>query len=411
MSAGRHRVLAPVFGILALGCSQDLQSPGGSYQPSALVTAEAAPLAFRHLSAGYYHTCGVTTTNAAYCWGRNDTGQLGAPVIGSQGRPVAVSGGLKFLQVTAGAGYSCGITTTNLAYCWGENGAGQLGDGTITSRQAPRQVAGGRKYRQIRAGYFHTCAITLADVAFCWGRNTNGQVGDGTTAPRLVPTRVKTTTTFRWLFAAGLHTCGATTNFQAVCWGRNEDGQLGDGTTIQKFRPTPVAGSGAFRVVTVGAFKGNGDGWNAVSCGITAADQAFCWGDNTAGNLGDGTMTRRLTPSAVTGGHSFSTLSLAPGHACAVALDASAWCWGTNGNGELGVGSMGGNGFANPLPVVGGLRFKNIVAGTLYTCGIATDDHAYCWGANQFGQLGVGTVNDGNPIVPHNQPTAVVGPA
>ncbi|MEP6689096.1 MAG: hypothetical protein ABJC36_12180 [Gemmatimonadales bacterium] len=405
-----HRALAAAVGLLALGCSQDLQSPGVTEQPAGLVTAAAAPLAYRQLSAGYYHTCGVTTTNAAYCWGRNDTDQLGAGVLGDQGRPVAVRGGLKFLQLSAGAGYTCGITTTNLAYCWGENGVGQLGDGTTTRRLIPRLVAGGRKYRQIRSGYFHTCAITLADVAFCWGRNSNGQVGDGTTTPRLVPTRVKTTATFRWVFAAGLHSCGATTDFHALCWGRNEDGQLGDGTTLKKVVPTAIAGSRAFRVVTVGAFKGNGDGWNAASCGITTADQTFCWGDNTYGGLGDGTTTKRLTPSPVTGGHSFSTVSVAPGHACALAFDASAWCWGTNGNGELGIGLLGGA-YPDPLPVIGGVHFKTITAGTIYTCGVATDDRAYCWGANQFGQLGVGSINTGGLFVPHFQPTAVVGPA
>lgn len=409
--SSRRRILASAVGLLALACRQDPQSPGESDQDPSFAAAATGPLTFRQLSAGYDHTCGVTTDNRAYCWGRNNTGQLGDNTITNRPRPVEVLTGVKFLLVSAGAGYSCGISTTNAAYCWGENGDGQLGDGSTTIHFTPRLVAGGRRYRQVRVGYFHTCAITVSDVAFCWGRNSNGQVGDGTTTNRLVPTRVKTDAKFRWVFTAGLHTCGSTTDFRALCWGRNEDGQLGDGTTIHKFRPTPVAGSHAFRVATVGAFRGNGDAWNARSCGITTGDQAYCWGDNVGGSLGDGTTANRSSPTAVKGGLSFSTVSVGAGHVCGLALDARAWCWGTNGNGELGIGSMGGNGIPTPIAVTGGLHFKTITAGSLYTCGIATDDRAYCWGANQYGQLGIGFIDTGNPSFPHTQPTAVVGPA
>lgn len=405
----RCAALLPMIALFTLACGEDGPSPMAPDQPAERLTAAVAPLAFRQISTGLSHTCGVTTGSLAYCWGRNNAGQLGDGSTTRRLRPTAVAGGLKFLMVTAGAEYTCGVTTDNRAFCWGDNAAGQLGDGSTTQRLKPVVVAGGRRYRQVRAGYFHTCAINTSDVAFCWGKNGNGQVGDGTTAARPVPTKVKTILTWRWVFAAGLHTCGATMDFHAYCWGRNEDGQLGDATTIQKLRPTPVAGSLAFRLATVGAFKGNGDAWTAVSCGLITDGHAYCWGDNHNGSLGDGTTTSRSSPTAVQGTTLFSTLSVGAAHVCGVTTASRAFCWGTNGNGELGIGATT-NAISSPVAVTGGLTFKAVTAGTSFTCGIASDDRAYCWGANQYGQLGNGTANDGPIVTPHTTPAPVLGP-
>jgi alpha-tubulin suppressor-like RCC1 family protein len=407
--APRAAVL-PVITLLTLGCGEETPSPMAPDQPAELLSAATSPLAFRQISTGLSHACGVTTTSVAYCWGRNNTGQLGDGSTTQRLRPTAVSGGLKFLMVTAGAQYSCGVTTDNRVFCWGDNTTGQLGDGSISRRLKPVAVAGGRRYRQVRAGYFHTCAINTSDVAFCWGKNGNGQVGDGTTTARLVPAKVKTTLTWRWVFAAGLHTCGATTDFRAFCWGRNEDGQLGDGTTVQKFTPVEVESSDAFRLATVGAFKGNGDAWTAVSCGLIPDGLAYCWGDNSTGALGDGTHTKRSSPAAVDGDHQFNTLSVGAAHVCGLTTASRAFCWGSNGNGELGIGATTSS-ISSPVAVSGGLTFKAVTAGTIFTCGIAADDHAYCWGANQYGQLGNGTANDGPVITPHTTPAPVLGPA
>lgn len=398
-------VLVAAAALAAAGCQGDGEPPTGPELSPALATASA--LSFRQISAGYFHSCGVTTDNRAYCWGQNISGQLGDGSTTDRLRPVAVAGGHSFAEVSAGAYYTCGITTDDRAYCWGDNGTGQLGDGTKTKRTRPVLVAGGRRFGQVRAGYFHTCAITLFNVAFCWGHNSNGQVGDGTLSERLTPTRVLANgLLFRRVSTAGFHTCGVATDFRAYCWGRNEDGQLGDGTTIQKKQPVAVLGGHGFRTVLVGATHGGS--WQSVSCGLATDSRAWCWGDNTAGQIGDGTKVTRTKPVAVSGGLLFVQVSPGGIHTCGATTDNRAYCWGSNGNAQLGDGSLADH--STPGQVVGGLPFRGVAAGGLHSCGVTTANLAYCWGSNAYGEIGDGTVN-GNPFTPHSKPTAVVGPS
>jgi alpha-tubulin suppressor-like RCC1 family protein len=139
------------------------------------------------------HACGLTTTNLAYCWGQNANGEVGIGTFtGSQPKPSAVHGGLHFGQVIAGYYHSCGVTTTKVAYCWGYNASGQLGDGGATQRAVPTKVAGGFLFAGVSAGPVgnHTCGITTGNKIYCWGDNAFGQLGDGSTTRRLSPVKV-----------------------------------------------------------------------------------------------------------------------------------------------------------------------------------------------------------------------------
>jgi alpha-tubulin suppressor-like RCC1 family protein len=395
-----------------LGCREDATSPAEPEPIPVFSTSSQTPLSFRQMSAGLFHTCGVTTDGRAYCWGDNVSGQLGDDTNVDRAVPTPVAGNLRFSLVSAGATYSCGVTTDERAYCWGQNTTGQLGDGTTTSRLRPVAVGGGRRFRDVRAGYFHTCAVNPFDVAFCWGHNSNGQVGDNTTTTRLLPVRVRGGLSFQRVFTAGLHSCGVTLDNRAYCWGRNEDGQLGDGTTIQKKVPTPVAGGHRFTRVSVGAAHG-GD-WSSVGCGVTSTDRVYCWGDNRFGQVGDGTSgfgLRRTIPVAVAGGLLFKGVSTGGVHTCGVTTTNRAYCWGSDGNFQLGDGSSFQENQVTPSPVAGGLLFRAITAGTFHSCAITTGDKAYCWGNNFQGQLGIGTTDDGAGFTPKSSPRAVVGPA
>jgi alpha-tubulin suppressor-like RCC1 family protein len=304
-----------------------------SWQPTYRMTPVpvAGGFRFRQVSAGGAHTCAVTPDNQAYCWGDNITGNLGnggsaefypypVPVAGgilfrqvSAGRnytcgvstadqlycwgrgesdvPVAVADGLRFRQVSVG-GHVCAITTENRAYCWGFNGFGELGDGTTTSRTTPTLVAGGRRFVQINAGEYHTCAVNAYGRPFCWGNNTYGQLGDGTATQRLTPVRVTGGLTFRRVDPGVWHTCGVTQTDRAYCWGRNDEGQLGDGTKTLRTVPTPVLRNLPFRRVETGTNH---------TCGSTTADVGYCWGSNAFGKIGDGTFHRRLRPWPIAG--------------------------------------------------------------------------------------------------------------
>ncbi|MGH3375788.1 MAG: RCC1 domain-containing protein, partial [Actinoallomurus sp.] len=145
--------------------------------------------------------------------------------------PAAVAGGLSFRQVSAGNGHTCGLAEDQRAYCWGLNESGQLGDGTRADHPTPHLVAGGHTYGQLVAAAGHSCGVTTGHTAFCWGDNFAGKLGDGTmTADRLTPTAVVGGLSFSGTDPGTSASCGVTTTHRAYCWGHNAYGQLGNGT-------------------------------------------------------------------------------------------------------------------------------------------------------------------------------------
>lgn len=182
--------------------------------------------------------------------------------------------------------------------------------------------------------------------------------------------------------AAGVaHACAIGADNVTRCWGDNSTGQLGNGTIQPDSIPVTVGGNLVFTQVVAG------DGH---SCGLTAAGQAWCWGDNTAGELGNGTTTASHTPTQVAGGLIFTQIAASVAHTCALDGAGAAWCWGNGGNGRL------GDGFSTfsrvtPNAVAGGFTFTRISAGAAHTCGVRTDGVVLCWGNNANGRLGDGT--------------------
>jgi alpha-tubulin suppressor-like RCC1 family protein len=192
-----------------------------------------------------------------YCWGDNTWGQLGDGTTTDRLSPRAVTSGLKFRQLNVGLRHTCGLTTDGAAYCWGSNIFGELGNGWFSGFNDPHprpiRVRGGLAYRQVNAGYAHTCGVTTNNVAYCWGLNHVGQLGIGTkTGPErcfgkepcsTTPAQVLGGLSFRGVGGMGLqHSCGVITDDRAYCWGSNFDGQLGDGTTTDRLVPTAVSG-------------------------------------------------------------------------------------------------------------------------------------------------------------------------
>jgi hypothetical protein len=190
-------------------------------------------LGLGRLSTGDYHTCALTASGQAYCWGQNTYGQLGNNTLIDSGTPVLVDGGHTFSSIGAGGNHTCGVTTSGTAYCWGYNlNGGQLGDGTNTSSSVPVLVSGGLSFSSIDGGGTFTCGIIVNGDAYCWGSGSNGELGNAGTASSNVPVLVEGGLSFTSISAGGNHVCGITSTSTARCWGYNAYGQIGNNSTV-----------------------------------------------------------------------------------------------------------------------------------------------------------------------------------
>jgi alpha-tubulin suppressor-like RCC1 family protein len=295
---------------------------------------------------------------------------------------------LAFYQVSASASHSCGVTTDNRAYCWG---SGYLGNGTTNRSTAPVAVATTLRFRQVSAARSHTCAVTTDYRAYCWGSNADGSLGDGTETDRTRPVPVAGGLRFRQVDGGDEHTCAVTyPDNRAYCWGYNAEGGLGNGTFQPRIRSTPtaVAGGLRFRQVSAGGglndFEGR-DPFAGHSCGVTTTDEAFCWGPNTVGQLGIGgtTGSRVASPTRVAGAHRFRQIEAGSAFTCAVTTTNRAFCWGNGRQGQIGDGTTKLR--FSPSAVAGGHSFERITTGEFHTCAETTMNRAYCWGTGGIG--------------------------
>ena len=216
----------------------------GSAVNHAVPTLVAGGLTYVSVTAGQLHACALTAGGEAYCWGANSSGQLGNgdPSGTSATTPVRVAGGIPFAALAAGGDHTCALTQSGAAYCWGNNFSGQLGDGSTTNHLTPVPVNGGLIFATIAPGLGHTCGLTTGGGASCWGLNSGGEIGDGSTSGSLVPVSVAGGFTFTAVRAGDAHSCAIATSGVAYCWGYNSYGALGDGTTTNRSVPVKVAG-------------------------------------------------------------------------------------------------------------------------------------------------------------------------
>ena len=457
------------------GSSTEYDYPAGGF-----VIAGSSTSVPTALSAGLDHACALVTGGIPYCWGNDSDGEIGNGTVTTS--PVTVktapSGSLSGLtEIAAGGQHSCALSSTS-GWCWGSGASYQLDTSTTIATQSTPLVLPPMHLSatSISTGDQTTCFIhssavicvgsdgmggtvagpTLAcgdgyiDVAgetcddgnttsgdgcdsschvqtgyTCTGTpsvctancgngvldagetcdDSNTTAGDGCSATCQVETgyfcsgapssctlSVAPTTTPITIAAGIYNTCKITAAGALFCWGDNSNGQLTDGTFTN--RATPIAISGMSSGVTDVSVSGDGYTICAVKSG-----SLYCWGDNATGQIGDGTSSDRYTPTLVSSLVSVQRVASAGNHTCALVLSTTIvneldeYCWGDNTYGQLGLGNNT-NPHASPMLVhSGGVR--DIAANRNHTCDVLSGS-IYCWGRNDWGQLGVGSLTDSN---------------
>ena len=468
-------------GQLGDGGSVDRKTPVVVYGLSSGVVA---------IAAGDNYTCALTSAGGVKCWGSNSSGQLGDNTTVSKSVPVTVSGlSSGVVAITAGSGHSCALTSVGGVKCWGFNFSGQLGDNTTVNKLTPVAVSGlSSGVVAVEAGGFYTCALTSAGGLQCWGRNGFGQLGDNSAVNKLTPVAVSGLSSGVVAVTAGdSHTCALTTAGVTKCWGLNDSGQLGNDSLVNKLTPVNVGldtdgdgildaddpdddndgvpdgvdncplawnvdqadadGDGKGNVCDLGVTKSLITVKERHTCALTNVGGVLCWGDNSSGQLGDGTNVSQLTPVAVTGlGSGVASVTAGYLHTCALTTAGGVKCWGNNDSSQLGnaqlyqskytpvavpglgsgvsaitasyyktcaLTSAGGvqcwgneySGQSTPPTVVSGLRngAVAVAAGRYHSCALTSAGGVKCWGTNSSGQLG------DNSTVQKLSPVAVSG--
>ena len=237
----------------------------------------------------------------------------------------------------------------------------------------------------ISSGGHHSCALTATGGVKCWGQNSYGQLGDGSPFIHSVAMDVSGLTSGVTAVTTGYsHSCALTDAGGVKCWGHNSFGQLGNGTLTTTYSATDVIG------LASGVSAISAGGWH--TCALTTAGAVKCWGRNFYGGLGDGSTTTRTTPVDVVGlAGGVRAISSGQYHTCALTETGGVKCWGWNSNGQLGTGDWPDS--SVPVDVSGLISgVVEVAAGDYHTCALTGAGGVKCWGSNQAGQLGDGLV-------------------
>lgn len=302
---------------------------------------------FPSVMAGY--ACGTDADGRAYCWGANPSGQLGIGTTGAATlTPTAVAGGIKFATLTLTDSHTCGLTDSGEAYCWGSNRVGELGDGSTRPSSVPVRVTTKLRFSSLVTVPTATCGIAVADGhTYCWGAMVELGAGNPSNlesrsecsrgfCARPVPVQLPRPRLSR-LVANLSGFCGLSSSGSAYCWGMNVSKRILRADTAQASKymgpvlwtPAPVEGNQTFRELTAG--------FNHV-CGLTEGGDAYCWGE-----WGGRKHVVPVRFAGATREHKMTTLAAGAEFTCGLEETGALYCWGLNNFGQFGVSSKGGS--------------------------------------------------------------------
>jgi len=392
----------------------------GTGEIKTLNSRHHSPGTWKQIALGSDVACGIASNDQAYCWGGSFyTGEFGDNdnLSSWSDIPVAVYtgdvlNGKTLKTITRGADHTCAIASDNKVYCWGYNGQGRLGDNSTVKRIAPTAVvtAGtpmdGKTIVSITAGWGHTCALDSNGKVYCWGDNSDGQLGNNSIIDSPVPVAVVTAgtpmdgKTILSITAGYERVCTIDSDGKAYCWGHNNGsyGELGNNSTVNSPVPVSVYTSGFLSGKTLESISAT---LSDHTCVVDSNGQAYCWGPNWGGQLGNNSTTTSKVPvpvytSGFLSGKTLVSIAVSVDNTCALDSNGQAYCWGVNYNGELGNNKTNSEMSESYVPVpvytAGALSDKTvnfIAGGYCNTCVIASNGQAYCWGYNNHGLVGI----------------------
>jgi alpha-tubulin suppressor-like RCC1 family protein len=406
-------------------------SLGDQQTKSYTLDITVAPAIATSVSTGGISTCAVLSTGSVDCWGGNEEGQLGDGTTtepdscynhnSCSTTPVAVSTISDATSVSTSGSDACAVLSTGAVECWGGNEEGQLGDGTSTGPDTcdggsycsatPVAVSGISDATSVSTGGISTCAVLSTGGVDCWGDGEEGLLGDGTEAGSTTPVAVSGISDATSVSTGADFACAVLATGGVDCWGSNQFGELGGDTSSDPERcfngdpcsTTPVAVRG---ISDATSMSGEVDS----ACAVLSTGGVDCWGDNSAGTLGDGTTTGSdtcpegppwpcsPTPVAVSAINDATSVS-SGGDACALLTTGGVDCWGETGAGGLGDGTTTGpdtcfnGGSCSPTPVAVSAisNATSVSAGGGHACALLSTGAVDCWGDNSAGTLGDGS--------------------
>jgi alpha-tubulin suppressor-like RCC1 family protein len=374
----------------------------------------------RSLAVGDMHSCAIRADGTLWCWGSNRSGELGTGDGLDHAAPAQVGSASDWTWIAAGPTTTCGVRAGEL-WCWGRGVEGQVGDGAQLDRDTPVRVGLESDWERATVGYTHACGLRAGGVLWCWGQDFYRDLGTGHVDPAPIPIGAD-----RWtsVGAGANFTCGTRSDDTLWCWGLCYVGECGVPSLGEPIpEPQQVGTDADWREVSTDssdtcAVKRDGtldcfgatprlpaerSGWRSVAlaalrtCGIRSDDTLWCWGDNTHGALGDGTLVGSYEPVQV-GTDTWSIVDLGYEHTCGQRSDGSVACWGAPGRyGALGSGTTAL--VVDPVRVGTASDWLGVAAGGDHTCALRQPGTLWCWGSDQYGQLG-----DGGGAAPQQTP-------
>lgn len=351
---------------------------------SVIATPQIVMTGVSHVALGFTTSCARLQIGQTSCWGDASYGQLGNGGYQYDPTRAFISELNDSFAIASGGNFSCTLLKYVVVRCWGGNEYGQLGDGTTNTATLPQTVRSNDEVVAIATGSVHACLIVSDGTVRCWGHNNYGQLGNQATEDSSTPV-IAAVQQVVDISLGQSHSCALLQDGGGACWGRNDDGQLGSGSTATSGMPLRVA-----NLATAIALKSGGNH----TCAVLQSTEVVCWGRNQQGQLGIGDVgPGQSTPTIVPSLKGVTDISLGLNHSCALMLTGQMYCWGWNQYGQVGMGASGETAYVtSPQLVAGVTDVAAITAGANHTCALQRNGDVRCWGDNYSGQLGASTV-------------------